>query len=114
MSNIKSISVKTYTWYAGMNREDQRIILIILIAASLIGAFVILVANQDSQRRINYYESPRGVLERALNRSADREYNETLMIHNTRLAIGLVLMIILIGSIGLFRDRIRNSAEEYI
>ncbi len=97
-----------------MNKEDHRTILIILIAVSLIGAFIILVANQDSQRRINYYESPRGVLERALNKSADREYNETLMIHNTRLAIGIVLMIILIGSIGLFRDNIKNSIEEYI
>ncbi len=97
-----------------MNKEDLRTILIILIAVSLIGAFIILVANQDSQRRINYYESPRGVLERALNKSADREYNETLMIHNTRLAIGIVLMIILIGSIGLFRDNIKNSIEEYI
>ena len=84
-----------------MNKEDHRTILIILIAVSLIGAFIILVANQDSQRRINYYESPRGVLERALNKSADREYNETLMIHNTRLAIGIVLMIILIGSINI-------------
>ncbi len=94
-----------------MNKEDHRTILIILIAVSLIGAFIILVANQDSQRRINYYESPRGVLERALNKSADREYNETLMIHNTRLAIGIVLMIILIGSIGLFRDNIKKALK---
>ncbi len=97
-----------------MDREKQRILLIAIIAGSLVGSLLIVLYNQESGMRIRYYQTPRGILERALNRSADREYNETLLLHNTRLAIGLILMLVFIGGLGLYRTRNPGKPVELI
>jgi hypothetical protein len=95
-------------------RTDKRTLLLIIVILSILASIVIIIANLDTGRKLTYYRSPKGVLERALNRSAEKDYNDTLAIHNARFYVGLILLLIGLGGIGLYMRTSRIASGEVV
>ncbi|MET1159698.1 MAG: hypothetical protein ABWW65_01945, partial [Thermoprotei archaeon] len=55
-------------------RDDGNSLALVVAIASLIISLVLLIANMINNTKIAYYESPRGIIDRALNESKEEEY----------------------------------------
>ncbi len=92
-------------------RFQVKTLLLVLITGSLLGSLYMMILNRGSMTKILYYESPQGVLERALNDSAEKDYRDTVENHNTRFLIGLSLLLVAMASLGSYIRMSRRSLE---
>ena len=97
------------------NNEYKPLITAILIIGLLI-TILSTIHNWRILPRIKYYESTAGIIERALNDSAEEEYKSLLSYSNRLVLLGLLGLIIILGSIGLLTNNPahRNGFEQYI
>ncbi len=97
------------------DNKYKPLITAILVIGLLITIFS-TIYNWRIQPRIKYYESTAGIIERAHNNSAEEEYESLLNCSNKLVLLGLLGLIIVLGSIGLLTNNpaLRNSFEQYI
>ncbi len=93
-------------------RRSNNVLLYITIT-SLIVALAMYVLNIESGRKIAYYESPRGILDRILNKSLEADYNNILKTHYYRFIVGLISVILFLGSLGLYVSKHRRVETGY-
>ncbi len=91
----------------------------LITAILVIGVIITVLSTIYNWRilpRIRYYESTTGIIERALNHSAEEEYESLLSCSNRLVLLGLIGLVIILGSIGLLINNSapRNSFEQYI
>ncbi len=86
------------------NNKYKPLITAILVIGLLI-TILSTVYNWRILPRIKYYESTTGIIERALNNSAEEEYESLLSCSNRLVLLGLLGLIIILGSIGLLTNR---------
>ncbi|OYT41108.1 MAG: hypothetical protein B6U89_00315 [Desulfurococcales archaeon ex4484_58] len=86
--------------------------LLIIIGLSLFIALVSLIINISYSSKITYYESPRGLIERAYNESYEKEYWNLKNLTTTTYYTGLAGIIICIGGLGVYMNRRRNLEEK--
>ncbi len=97
------------------NNKYKPLITAILVIGLLI-TILSTVYNWRILPRIKYYKSTAGIIERALNNSAEEEYESLLSCSNRLVLLGLLGLIIILGSIGLLTNNPapRNGFEQYI
>ena len=86
------------------NNEYKPLITAILIIGLLI-TILSTIYNWRILPRIKYYESTTGIIERALNNSAEKEYESLLSNSNKLVLLGLLGLIIILGSTGLLINK---------
>ncbi len=86
------------------NNEYKPLITAILVIGLLI-TILSTIYNWRILPRIKYYESTAGIIERALNDSAEEEYESLLSCSNRLVLLGLLGLIIILSSIGLLINK---------
>ena len=86
------------------NNEYKTLITAILDVGLLI-TILSTIHNWRILPKIKYYESTAGIIERALNNSAEKEYESLLSYSNKLVLLGLLGLIIILGSIGLLTNK---------
>ncbi len=86
------------------NNEYKPLITAILVIGLLI-TILSTIHNWRILPKIKYYESTAGIIERALNDSAEEEYESLLSCSNRLVLLGLLGLIIILSSIGLLINK---------
>lgn len=86
------------------NNEYKTLITAILVVGLLI-TILSTIHNWRILPKIKYYESTAGIIERALNNSAEKEYESLLSYSNKLVLLGLLGLIIILSSIGLLTNK---------
>lgn len=87
----------------------KELVLLITIIASTGLALLMIISNIELNRKIQYYESPQGVLERSRNESAEREYGKLLNVSRENYVLGLASLTISIGGVGMYVNVLKNK-----
>lgn len=90
-----------------MNKRKKT--LIATIISSTIFLVVVIILNQSINSRIKYYETREGYLIRLINDSCEREYRELINISRKYYIVGLICLLITLGSIGLYISEEKNN-----
>ncbi|RLG88937.1 MAG: hypothetical protein DRO16_04635 [Thermoprotei archaeon] len=86
------------------NNEYKTLITAILVVGLLI-TILSTIHNWRILPKIKYYESTAGIIKRALNNSAEEEYESLLSYSNKLVLLGLLGLIIILSSIGLLINK---------
>jgi len=92
--------------------EKYKVLALTIVVIALIISLATAYLNNNLKKRIEYYETPRGVVERAWNNSKEREYWLLKNISSFLNIIGLTCIVIVIAGMGLYINDIQAEDTE--